>query len=126
MHYAADWFLGLETQQEYSEQGQLLKIIQPNGGVIRLAYNEQGQVTETKDPEGGLWLQEYEAKGNMIKQTDPLGHTTKYKYNVSINIIEKLRTPYLKKITQRLNKISNGTNRNCRVYCEIFCWYFYC
>lgn len=81
-------FEARETQQEYNDQDQLVKIVQPNGGVIRFAYDEQGNVTETKDPEGNLWKKEYDADGNIGKEINPLGHTTEYKYNNDHQLVE--------------------------------------
>ncbi|WP_406842926.1 RHS repeat domain-containing protein, partial [Acinetobacter baumannii] len=49
-----------ETQQEYNDQDQLVKIVQPNGGVIRFAYDEQDNLVEIKDPEGSIWKREYD------------------------------------------------------------------
>ncbi|QIC74316.1 RHS repeat protein [Acinetobacter indicus] len=81
-------FEGRETQQEYNDQDQLIKIVQPNGGVIRFAYDEQGNLVETKDPEGNIWKREYDAKGNISKEINPLGHITQYKYNNDNQLIE--------------------------------------
>ncbi|MBB4811318.1 RHS repeat-associated protein [Acinetobacter johnsonii] len=81
-------FTGLETEQIYNEQDQLVKIVQPNGGVIRFAYDEQGNLTETKDPEGNIWKKEYDADGNVSKEINPLGHTTEYRYNNDHQIVE--------------------------------------
>ena len=81
-------FEARETQQEYNDQDQLVKIVQPNGGVIRFAYDEQGNLTETKDPEGNLWKKEYDADGNISKEINPLGHSTQYKYNNEHQLIE--------------------------------------
>ncbi len=81
-------FFGLETQQEYNQAGQLSKVIQPNGGVIRFAYDDKGQLLETKDPEGNIWKQEYDAKGQVIKQIDPLNRITQFKYNADGQVVE--------------------------------------
>lgn len=81
-------FFGLETQQEYNQAGQLSKVVQPNGGVIRFAYDDQGQLLETKDPEGNIWKQEYDAKGQVIKQIDPLNRITQFKYNADGQVVE--------------------------------------
>lgn len=81
-------FNGRETQQEFNGLGQLIKIVQPNGGVIRFAYDEQGNLTETKDPEGHLWKKEYDAEGRVTKEINPLGHTNQYKYNAQGQVVE--------------------------------------
>ena len=81
-------FAGFETEQVYNDQDQLIKIIQPNGGIIRFAYDDQGNLTETKDPEGNIWKKEYDTKGNVIKELNPLGHITQYKYNNDNQIVE--------------------------------------
>lgn len=81
-------FAGLETEQIYNEQGQLIKIVQPNGGIIHFAYDEEGNLSETKDPEGNIWKKEYDADGNVTKEINPLGHTTQYKYNNDNQIVE--------------------------------------
>ncbi|RKG32403.1 RHS repeat protein, partial [Acinetobacter rongchengensis] len=81
-------FAGLETEQIYNDQDQLIKIIQPNGGVVRFAYDEHGNLTETKDPEGHIWKKEYDANGLVIREINPLGHTTQYKYNNDHQIVE--------------------------------------
>lgn len=81
-------FTGLETEQVYNDQDQLIKIVQPNGGIIRFAYDEEGNLTETKDPEGNIWKKQYDADGNVTKEINPLGHTTQYKYNNDNQIVE--------------------------------------
>ncbi|WP_179997815.1 RHS repeat-associated core domain-containing protein [Acinetobacter sp. YH12239] len=81
-------YSGRETQQQYNEEGQLSKIIQPNGGVIRFAYDEHKNLTEIKDPEGHIWKREYNADGLMTKEINPLGHTTQYNYNAEGQLIE--------------------------------------
>ncbi|WP_180182653.1 RHS repeat-associated core domain-containing protein [Acinetobacter sp. YH01020] len=81
-------FAGLETEQVYNEQDQLIKIVQPNGGIIRFAYDEAGNLTETKDPEGHIWKKEYDADGNVTKEINPLGHITQYKYNNDNQVVE--------------------------------------
>ena len=81
-------FAGLETEQVYNEQGQLIKIVQPNGGIIHFAYDEEGNLSETKDPEGNIWKKEYDADGNVTKEINPLGHSTQYKYNNNNQIVE--------------------------------------
>ncbi|MBJ8428754.1 RHS repeat protein, partial [Acinetobacter bereziniae] len=65
-------FNGLETEQVYNDQDQLVKIVQPNGGIILFAYDEAGNLTETKDPEGNIWKKEYDADGNVSKDINPL------------------------------------------------------
>ena len=81
-------FAGLETEQIYNKDGQLTKIVQPNGGMIRFAYDNAGNLTETKDPEGNIWKKEYDADGNVTKEINPLGHSTQYKYNKNNQIVE--------------------------------------
>ncbi|MDC4608053.1 RHS domain-containing protein [Acinetobacter baumannii] len=81
-------FEGRETQQEYNDQDQLVKIVQPNGGIIRFAYNEQGNLVEIKDPEGSIWKREYDENGNLSKEINPLGHITQYKYNNDNQLVE--------------------------------------
>ena len=81
-------FAGLETEQVYNDQDQLIKIVQPNGGIILFAYDEEGNLTETKDPEGNIWKKQYDADGNVTKEINPLGHTTQYKYNNDNQIVE--------------------------------------
>ncbi|UUS64203.1 MULTISPECIES: RHS repeat-associated core domain-containing protein [unclassified Acinetobacter] len=81
-------FAGLETEQVYNEQDQLIKIVQPNGGIIRFAYDEAGNLTETKDPEGHIWKKEYDADGNVTKEINPLGYSTQYKYNNDNQVVE--------------------------------------
>lgn len=81
-------FAGLEIEQVYNDQDQLVKIVQPNGGIIRFAYDEAGNLTETKDPEGNIWKKEYDADGNVTKEINPLGHSTQYKYNNNNQIVE--------------------------------------
>ena len=81
-------FAGLEIEQVYNDQDQLIKIVQPNGGIIRFAYDEEGNLTETKDPEGNIWKKQYDADGNVTKEINPLGHTTQYKYNNDNQIVE--------------------------------------
>lgn len=81
-------FAGLETEQVYNDQDQLVKIVQPNGGIILFAYDENGNLTETKDPEGNIWKKQYDADGNVSKEINPLGHTTEYRYNNDHQIVE--------------------------------------
>ncbi|MDR0235377.1 RHS repeat-associated core domain-containing protein [Acinetobacter sp.] len=81
-------FAGLETEQVYNDQDQLVKIVQPNGGIILFAYDEEGNLSETKDPEGNIWKKEYDADGNVSKDINPLGQTTQYKYNNDNQLVE--------------------------------------
>lgn len=81
-------FEGRETQQEYNDQDQLVKIVQPNGGIIRFAYDEQGNLVEIKDPEGSIWKRKYDENGNLNKEINPLGHITQYKYNNNNQLVE--------------------------------------
>uniref|UniRef100_UPI00148EFC8C RHS repeat domain-containing protein n=1 Tax=Acinetobacter bereziniae TaxID=106648 RepID=UPI00148EFC8C len=81
-------FTGLETEQVYNDQDQLVKIVQPNGGIILFAYDEAGNLTETKDTEGNIWKKEYDADGNVSKDINPLGQTTQYKYNNDNQLVE--------------------------------------
>ena len=80
-------FTGHETQQYYNDVGQLDKIIQPNGGILRFAYDEQGNLSEIKDLEGNIWLRKYNADGLMTEETNPLGHKTKYQYDAEGQMI---------------------------------------
>ena len=45
-------FAGLEIEQVYNDQEQLIKIVQQNGGIIRFAYDELGNLSKTIRPEG--------------------------------------------------------------------------
>ncbi|MCT9372000.1 hypothetical protein KTJ07_03155 [Acinetobacter baumannii] len=81
-------FDGRETQQEYDDQGQLVKIVQPNGGIIRFAYNKNNMPIKIKDAEGSIWKREYDTQGNVSKEINPLGQITQYKYNNDSQLIE--------------------------------------
>ncbi|QNX32824.1 RHS repeat-associated core domain-containing protein [Acinetobacter seifertii] len=81
-------FDGRETQQEYNDQDQLVKIVQPNGGIIRFAYNKNNMPIEIKDAEGNIWKREYDTQGNVSKEINPLGQITQYKYNNDNQLIE--------------------------------------
>ncbi|WP_062034092.1 RHS repeat-associated core domain-containing protein [Acinetobacter sp. BMW17] len=81
-------FAGFETEQIYNNQGQIIKIVQPNGGIILFAYDEKGNLIEIKDPEGNIWKQEYDVHGNVSKEINPLGQTTQYKYNSNNQLVE--------------------------------------
>lgn len=81
-------FDGRETQQEYNNQDQLVKIVQPNGGIIRFAYNKNNMPIEIKDAEGSIWKREYDTQGNVSKEINPLGQITQYKYNNDSQLIE--------------------------------------
>ncbi|MBO3658124.1 RHS repeat-associated core domain-containing protein [Acinetobacter haemolyticus] len=81
-------FEGRETQQDYNDKGQLIKIVQPNGGVVRFAYDKNNKPVEIKDTEGNIWKREYDANGNVSKETNPLGQITQYKYNNDNQLIE--------------------------------------
>ena len=77
-----------ETQQEYNDQDQLVKIVQPNGGIIRFAYDKNNMPIEIKDAEGNIWKREYDTQGNVSKEINPLGQITQYKYNNDNQLVE--------------------------------------
>ncbi|MDS7928269.1 RHS repeat-associated core domain-containing protein [Acinetobacter sp. V102_4] len=81
-------FEGRETQQEYNDQDQLVKIVQPNGGVIRFAYDKNNMPIEIKDAEGNIWKREYNTRGHVSKEINPLGQMTQYKYNNDNQLVE--------------------------------------
>ncbi|MDC4255686.1 RHS domain-containing protein [Acinetobacter baumannii] len=81
-------FDGRETQQEYNDQDQLVKIVQPNGGIIRFVYNKNNMPIEIKDAEGNIWKREYDTQDNVSKEINPLGQITQYKYNNDNQLIE--------------------------------------
>ncbi|MDQ0072466.1 RHS repeat-associated protein [Variovorax boronicumulans] len=65
----------------YDAEGQLVSQTRPDGSEIHLDWDDSGNLVKILDPEGQVWLRAYDAQGNLVEETDPLGHKTKYEYD---------------------------------------------
>ncbi|MGE8684704.1 MAG: RHS repeat-associated core domain-containing protein [Acinetobacter sp.] len=81
-------YFGIESEKIYNDKNDLVKFIQPNGGVIKFSYDEKSNLTEIKDPEGNIWKREYNSDGLMTKEINPLDQKTEYKYDAEGQLIE--------------------------------------
>ncbi|PWM20076.1 MAG: hypothetical protein DBX97_04175, partial [Collinsella tanakaei] len=69
--------LGSSTQLEYAG-GQLVKVIDPAGGVYSFSYDAMGNLTGVTDPEGGVSRTEYDGAGRVTAEQDASGGWTRY------------------------------------------------
>ena len=65
----------------YDAQGQLISQTRADGTEIHMDWDDSGNLVKILDPEGQVWLRAYDVQGNLVEETDPLGHKTTYEYD---------------------------------------------
>lgn len=72
---------GRQQQFSYSEQGDLLARIMPNGATWRWSHDALHQVREAVAPDGGVTQMEQDILGRLLSVKDPLGFTTQFRHS---------------------------------------------
>ncbi len=91
--------LGARKETEYDEEGRIIKLTNPNGGVTTYGYDEKGNRNKITDPSGAVtktsyndlhqpvefvnpgeqqWIRSYDEFGNWISSTDPEGYQWRF------------------------------------------------
>lgn len=73
--------LGRTTRYVYDEQGNLAKVVLPDGSSGEALYNDLCRPVEVTEPGGGRWLHAYDDRGNLVATTDPAGAETRYTHD---------------------------------------------
>lgn len=58
-----------ETDYEYREDGNLLKITDDLENEFQFTYDNLGRLTQLNDPDLGLWTYTYDTEGNLLQQS---------------------------------------------------------
>jgi choice-of-anchor A domain-containing protein/RHS repeat-associated protein len=101
----------LVTAYELDEEGNVVAVTHPDGGITRTeydangnivaevdalgrrttqVYNDRGEVTETRYPDGTRELRSFDANGNLQSQTDRAGRTTRFVHDAANRVIETI------------------------------------
>jgi len=75
---------------DYDNNGNITKIIDPNGKEWNYSYNEFGFIATSTDPLGNAYKYSYDENGNLISVEDPNGNKIYYTYDNLNNLIEIL------------------------------------
>jgi RHS repeat-associated protein len=66
---------------EHDAGGNLLKTINPLGGITAQSFDAMGRVTSITDPAGATEIYEFSPTGLLCKSMDPTGRPTQYKHD---------------------------------------------
>ena len=69
------------TTYVYDADGNLIRIENPDGSLIRASYDAYGQMILLTDAKGNMTFYSYDSAGNLVKITDALGNVTLYGYD---------------------------------------------
>ncbi|GAA2640004.1 hypothetical protein GCM10010307_39790 [Streptomyces vastus] len=67
---------GREARAEYNELGLPVRVVNPDGTVMRQTYDDRGNRTSVTAPTGRTTHFTYDEAGRLTAVTDPLGQTT--------------------------------------------------
>ncbi|WP_367136268.1 MULTISPECIES: HNH/endonuclease VII fold putative polymorphic toxin [Streptomyces] len=73
--------LGRTTRYAYDEQGNLAKVVLPDGSSGEALYNDLCRPVEVTEPGGATWRHTYDDRGNLATTTDPAGAETRYAHD---------------------------------------------
>ncbi|MGW2601712.1 DUF6531 domain-containing protein [Streptomyces klenkii] len=73
--------LGHTTRYAYDEQGNLAKVVLPDGSSGEALYNDLCRPVEVTEPGGATWRHGYDDRGNLVATTDPAGAETRYTHD---------------------------------------------
>jgi RHS repeat-associated protein len=73
------------AQIRYGAKGEILEVLDPNGGLTWSAYNEQMLPAKVVGPDGKAVTLAYDSKGNPVGITDPLSHLVKMTFEPDKN-----------------------------------------
>ncbi len=69
---------GTATRWTYSDRGECIHVVGPDGAVLLIENDEGGRPTKVVDPQLGVWQWQYDSAGHVRGRRDPLGRTTQY------------------------------------------------
>jgi len=75
-------------QYEYDENGNLARIVYPNGEDVDLAYDARDQLATFTDFEGDASQFTYDPRGLLLRQNNPNDTVTQYRYDTVGQLIE--------------------------------------
>ncbi|MGY6276992.1 RHS repeat-associated core domain-containing protein [Methylomonas sp. MgM2] len=79
---------GNQWQYSYNSDGQITKIVAPDGAATTYAYDPATlNMASMTDANGHTTQYEYDGFGNLIKQTDANGNEIRYEYNNPFNFV---------------------------------------
>ncbi|MEE4540460.1 DUF6531 domain-containing protein [Streptomyces sp. V4-01] len=78
--------LGRTTRFEHDAAGNILAVVQPDGGRITFAYHGSGLPVRMTDQAGRVWRTEYDSRGNRVATVDPQGARTEYVHDDAGNL----------------------------------------
>jgi RHS repeat-associated protein len=73
--------LGHATVYEYNARGNVVRITNPQGGIITRTYDTRDNMLSETNAEGKVCTFTYDAAGNRLTETDQLSNATRYTYN---------------------------------------------
>jgi RHS repeat-associated protein len=71
------------TLYAYDNNGNVITVTDPEGGITRYTYDVMGNALTRTDPRGKLWMRSLDNAGRLLSVTDPLNHTTTIAYDKS-------------------------------------------
>lgn len=80
---------GGETRHTYSANGDRVETRDPNGNINRFTYDERGYVENTIDALGGSTRTRWNDRGQPLEVTDPLGRRTTLEYDTLDRLTRK-------------------------------------
>ena len=86
----ADDPVGKLTTYDYSQSGQLLKIIDPKQNITDFDYDGFDRLVYKKTPLGQETFLDYDGNGNVVYQKDPNGNETDFEYNFRNQVTRKV------------------------------------
>lgn len=81
--------LGNRTGWEYNHLGWVTAMQAPGADTVRssMDYDERGNVVRAVDPLGGVTTRAFDANGNLVEETGPDGTVTVHRYNVANELV---------------------------------------
>lgn len=88
------------TVNEYDADGNVTRVVDPEGGITSRTYDSRGNTLSETNPLGKKRDYVYDAQDNRIQEKDPLGFVTNYEYNARKQVT---------KITDAENRVTENT-----------------
>jgi RHS repeat-associated protein len=84
---------GKTREYHFDENGNVVKEVDPEGGITKRLYDSYGHLCSETLPNGQTTYYRYDGLGNVTRITDALNHSTRIRYNAAglpISIIDAL------------------------------------
>ena len=69
------------TRYAYDNNGNVITVTDPEGGITRYTYDVMGNALTKTDPNGKVWKRAYDNLGHLLSVTDPLNRITSIAYD---------------------------------------------